>query len=98
MPPLPFDFAQGIKTKFKKLSGEKLKKIHWGQLCFHWGAKQISQNNYLYQLNYQLCLKDAEILESMFLFFSLISFPYFSGKILMFFGFSVNALRVVAMR
>ena len=40
MPPLPFDFALGIKTKFKKLSGEKLKKIHWGQLCFHWGAKQ----------------------------------------------------------
>ena len=36
----PVDVALGIKTKFKKLSVEKKKKIHWGQLFFNQGAKQ----------------------------------------------------------
>ena len=59
----PFDFAPGIKIKFKEFSGKMLKKIKLTETSSFstWELSKKFLNIYLDHFHYQLCLKYTEI-------------------------------------
>ena len=61
VPRWPSNFAPGIKTKFKKFSGEQVKKLTKVSSSYTGKLSENFQNTYLDHFRYQLCLKNAKI-------------------------------------